>query len=193
SQIRLIETLEELGDLDRRTEGLADGGSLTRRAADGHGLTRPELAILLSNAKLVLQDAVERSELAADEAAVPLLLGDFPPTMRGRFRKRILNHRLRREIVATVVANQIVNRMGLIHPFELAEEEGAGLDHVAKAFVAASELLGMDEIWSAIDRAEMPEAARLMLFEQAASALRGHMADLLRAGGTVRRPSRVVG
>src|SRR5690606_39764644 len=116
SQLRLIETLEASGDLDRRTEGLADNETLARRAADGHGLTRPELAVLLSSSKLVLQSAIEASDLGDDDDAVPLLLGDFPAAMQGPFRKRILAHRLRREIVATVVANKIVNRMGMVHP-----------------------------------------------------------------------------
>ena len=56
SQIRLIEMLEEMGELDRKTEGLAASDALSRRAADGHGLSRPELAVLLSSCKLVLQD-----------------------------------------------------------------------------------------------------------------------------------------
>jgi len=193
SQTRLIETLEDIGELDRKTEGLADGETLARRAADGKGLTRPELAVLLSNAKLVLQDAIEASDLSSDPAAEPLLLADFPEQLRETFRKQLLAHRLRNEIVATGVANRIVNRMGLVHPFELAEEEGAGLDHVAAAFVAARELLGMDPVWEAIDTGEMPETARLMLFDQAAVALRGHMADLLRAGGATLSPSEVIG
>jgi len=193
SQTRLIETLEDLGQLDRRTEGLGEGEELARRATDGRGLTRPELAVLLSTTKLVLQDAMETSDLAADEAAVPLLLGDFPPQMRDAFRAEILGHRLRAEIVATVVANAIVNRMGLVHPFELAEEEGASLAQVGAAFVSATELLDMEAVWSAIDSAAMPERARLLLFDQAALALRGHMADLLRAGGTVLAPSKLIG
>ena len=193
SQTRLIETLEDSGNLDRRTEGLADSDVLARRATEGHGLTRPELAVLLSSTKLVLQAAVESSDLARDEAAEPLLLSDFPEAMRGPFRKRILAHRLRREIVATVVANKIVNRMGMVHPFELAEEEGAGLERIAGAFVGACSLLGMDAIWRAIETARMPEIARLQLFERAASALRGHMADLLRAGGAMLGPSHLIG
>jgi glutamate dehydrogenase len=183
SYSRLMETLEERGELDRRTEGLADSDTFRRRAADGHGLTRPELAVLLSTAKLVLQDAGEASPLASDEATVPLLLSDFPPPMRKRFRKQLLAHRLRREIVATVIANQMVNRMGLVHPFELAEEEGAPLDHVAAAFVGTCELLGGEAIWAAIDASAMPEAARLLLFDQVALALRSHMADWLRSAG----------
>ncbi len=183
SQTRLIEALEDIGGLDRATEGLAAGEALARRATEGKGLTRPELAVLLSNTKLVLQDAMEASGLAHDSAFEPLLLGDFPEEMRGPFRNRILHHRLRNELIATVVANKIVNRMGLVHPFELSEEEGASLDQVCSAFVSACALLGLDDVWHALDTGKMPETARLMLFEQTALALRSHMADLLRAGG----------
>ena len=192
SQMRLIETLEDIGELDRKTEGLADGESLARRATEGQGLTRPELAVLLSNTKLVLQDAVESSTLDEDAAFEPLLLSDFPEEMRSTYKKQILHHRLRGEIAATVVANRIVNRMGLVHPFELAEEEGASLDQVASAFVSASALLGLDDIWLELDETEMPEKARLKLFDQAALALRSHMADLLRAGGCVCPPSQSI-
>jgi glutamate dehydrogenase len=193
AQLRVIETLEDLGHLDRKTEGLADSQTLARRAADGHGLTRPELAVLLSSAKLALQAAIEASDVAGDHANEPLLVGDFPKAMQGPFHKRILGHRLRREIVATVIANKLVNRMGMVHPFELAEEEGAGLDRVAGAFVGACRLLGTDAIWQAIETAPMPELARLQLFERTASAMRAHMADLLRAGAAMRGPAQLVG
>ncbi len=192
AQSRLIDVLEQMGELDRRTEGLADSETFVRRASEGQGLTRPELAVLLSNSKLVLQDAMEASAVHEDAAAVELLLGDFPPQMQERFRKQLLNHRLRSEIVATVIANKIVNRMGMVHPFELAEEEGAGLSQVGCAFVSACELLGMDAIWRAIDVAEIPEPARLALFNRAAFSLHGHMADLLRAGGCNTSPSELV-
>ena len=189
AQARLIEMLEEMGGMDRENEGLGDSESLARRAADSAGLTRPELAVLLSHSKLVLQEAVEGGDLAADDAADPLVLGDFPPQLQEQFSAQLLSHRLRNEIVGTVVANKIVNRMGMLHPFELAEEEGAGLDAIGTAFVSASALLDMDAIWHALDTEAMPETARLMLFDQAALALRGHVADLLRAGGANTSPS----
>jgi glutamate dehydrogenase len=184
AQIRLIETLEETGQLDRKTEGLGDSPTLIRRAADGRGLTRPELAVLLSSAKLALQAAIEASALPDDPAFAEDLLAAFPAAMRRKFREDILAHRLRREIVATALANRLVNRLGMIHPFELAEEEGVGLAHVAAAFAAAERLFGMAAIWQAIETATMPEAARVLLFHRAAEALRGHMAALLRSAGT---------
>ena len=110
------------------------------------------------------------------------LPADLPAPMRERFEEEILGHRLRREIVATKLANRMVNRLGLIHPFELAEEEGATLAQVAAAFAAVERLFGLDAIWQALETTAMPESARVLLFERAAAAMTDHMADMLRAG-----------
>jgi glutamate dehydrogenase len=186
SYVRLIERLEEISDFDRRTEGLADGEALLRRAVDGQGLTRPELAVLLSSAKLALQDAVEASGLAEDPVLEPLLLARFPSAMRKNFAAQIRTHRLRREMIATSLANRIVNRLGMVHPFELAEEEGVGLAEVAAAFVVAERLFGLDALWRDLDEADIPEAARLALFDRLAAAVGNLMSDVLRtASGKV--------
>ncbi|MGI8943154.1 MAG: NAD-glutamate dehydrogenase [Qipengyuania sp.] len=193
AQLRLIETLEEKGVLDRRTEGLADHETLGRRATDGAGLTRPELAVLLSSTKLVLQDAIETSPLSENEALQPLLIEAFPEPMQSKFKAQILNHRLRRELVATKLANRMVNRLGMVIPFELAEEEGATLDQVATVFVIAEKLFDLPELWAELDIAAMPEKARLLLFDRAARGMRLHMADLLTTGAGTREPSDVIG
>ena len=191
-QLRLIEALEDSGALDRQTEGLASGEILTRRAADGIGLTRPELAVLLSSSKLVLQDAIERSSLPGDASLSDLLFGYFPSPMRKTFKGEIESHQLRREIVATALANRVVNRMGIVHPFELAEEEGAGLADVCAAFVAADKLFGASELWAELESASMPEEARLYLFRHTAGALRSQMADLIRVGAGTMPPSALI-
>ncbi|NOU02954.1 MAG: glutamate dehydrogenase [Novosphingobium sp.] len=192
SQLRLIETLEAAGQLDRKTEGLAESDALTRRASDGQGLTRPELAVLLSSAKLELQEALEHSNVVDDPGLNDELIAKFPEPMRVKFKRDILDHRLRREIIATRLCNRIINRLGLIHPFELAEEEGATLAQVTAAFVAVERLLGMDAVWRAVETAAMPEGARILLFDRAAAAMTDHMADMLRAGGGSTQPSRLV-
>jgi glutamate dehydrogenase len=192
AQVRLIETLEETGQLDRKTEGLADSATLVRRAADGFGLARPELAVLLSSAKLALQAAIEASALPDDPLFGDDLLAAFPQAMRRKFRAEIEGHQLRREIVATVLANRLVNRLGMINPFELAEEEGVGLAQVAAAFAAAECLYGLADIWHGIETAAMTEAARVLLFHRTAEALRSHMAGLLRGGHGALAPSALV-
>ncbi len=180
SQLRLIESFESAGKLDRAVEGIAGNDELSRRAADGKGLTRPELAVIMATAKLALQEAIEGTGLTQDPAALPDLIAAFPPAMQLHHRAAIRGHRLRGEIIATKLANRIVNRLGLVHPFELAEEEGCPLDDVAEAFVIAEQVYDIPGLWDAIDKADMPEATRLMLFDELAIEMRAHMADILR-------------
>ncbi|XAP79133.1 NAD-glutamate dehydrogenase domain-containing protein [Citromicrobium bathyomarinum] len=192
STIRLIETLEDAGMLDRRTEGIGENEVFTRRAGEGIGLTRPELAVLLSSSKLTLQDAIEAGTLTSDPEMESTLFTAFPTPLRTRFAEQIRQHRLRNEIIATALANRIVNRMGMVHPFELAEEEGVGLHEVASAFVTADRLFDVTAIWEALDEAAMPEDARLTLFDRVAMAMRIQMADAIRVCGDTASPSAIV-
>ena len=86
----------------------------------------------------------------------------------------------KREIIATKVANRFVNRLGIIAPFALTEEEGAAFGQVAAAFLAAERLFDMDALWAELDDADVAEQVRLALFDQAATGLQMHIADLLR-------------
>ena len=180
SFVRAIEIFEAAGRLDRRVEGLAGNEDLLRRAAEGAGLTRPELAVLLSTAKLALQDAIEAAGLGADPLLEPDLRAAFPPAMQERFGKAIDQHQLRGEIVATKLANRIVNRIGILNPLELAEEEGASLGDVAAMFVVVEQLFGLGALWRDIETTGMSEDGRLALFEGVARAVRSQVADLLR-------------
>jgi glutamate dehydrogenase len=178
--VRLIETFEGSGKLDRVVEGLGPNEELFRRAGEGKGLTRPELAVLLSTAKLAAQDGVEEAPLAHDASMDSELLAAFPDAMVKKHKSAILAHRLRKEIIATKLANRMINRLGMLHPFELAEEEGCGLGDVAAAFAIAERIYDLPSLWQAIDSAEMPESTRLMLFNQAAVETRAQMADIIR-------------
>ncbi|MBB6426739.1 NAD-glutamate dehydrogenase domain-containing protein [Sphingopyxis sp. JAI128] len=192
SLVRIMETFEGAGRLDRKVEGLAANDELLRRAGEGRGLTRPELAVLLSTAKLALQDAIEHSGLPDDPALASDLAAAFPAEMQRDFAQAIADHQLRREIIATKIANRIINRMGIVHPFELVEEEGCALGDIAAAFVAVERLLDMPAIWDALDEAKIDEGVRLSLFAQAASAMASQMADLLRVTQTLSQAGPVV-
>ena len=149
--------------------------------------------MLLSSSKLVLQDAIERGSLADDALLEETLFEAFPAPMRKKYKTQIASHQLRREIVATKLANRIVNRMGMIHPFELAEEEGVELDEVAAAFVAAEHLFDLPDLWASIDATAMPESARLMLFDRIAAAAGNLISDVLRTSSGHVDPSALVG
>jgi glutamate dehydrogenase len=179
---RLIQTLEGRAGLDRRVEGLPSDDVLGQRATAGEGLTRPELAVVMAYAKMAAYDVLVTSDVVDDPLLEADLVAAFPAAMQVAHRDAILHHRLRRELVATKLANELINRAGLGTPYELAEELGAGLADVARAFVAARDLFGFATLWQAIDTAEVPAAVALALHKDAQAVLRAQMADLIRLG-----------
>jgi glutamate dehydrogenase len=190
--VRAIELLEESGRLNRQVEGLDSNEELLRRGNENRGLTRPELAVLLSSAKMELQGAIERSAMADDPTMAGELAAAFPRPMQERFGAAIEQHRLRREIIATKVANRIVNRLGITAPFSLVEEEGSSFGQMAMAFVAAERLFGMKELWAALDTADIPEQVRLQLFNRASAGLQMQVADILRCTSPSLLPGQIV-
>jgi glutamate dehydrogenase len=183
AHVRTIELLEASGRLDRKVEGLASSEELLRRVQENRGLTRPELAVVLSISKLVLQSAAEELRLADDPLVEPELFEAFPAPMRKAHADAIRAHRLRNEIIATKVANRLVNRLGPGVAFDMTEEEGASLQQVISAFLVAERLLDLDKLWGQIEQAKLPEPLRIELFSIAASTVRSHLSDVLRASG----------
>ncbi len=159
--VRLIDTLEAMGELDRATEGLASAPDYARRAAAGQGFTRPELAVLIATAKLALQRALEASAVVDDPTLESDLFATFPAAMHAPFAQDIRAHRLRREILATRLANQIVNRLGPVHPFALAQTAGCTLATVAAGFLAvARDATGATGAAAVADAALLEQAAQ---------------------------------
>jgi glutamate dehydrogenase len=183
AHVRTIELLEASGRLDRKVEGLATSEELLRRAQENRGLTRPELAVVLSISKLVLQDAAEELRLSEDPVVEPELFEAFPKPMRKAHADSIRAHRLRNEIIGTKVANRLVNRLGPGVAFDMTEEEGASLQQVVSAFLVAERLLDLDKLWLEIEGADLPETVRIELFSIAAASVRAHLSDILRASG----------
>ena len=179
--VRTIELLEASGRLDRRVEGLMRSEELLRRGQENRGLTRPELAVVLSMSKLALQDAAENINLADDKMLEDELFESFPRPMRKAHADAIRAHRLRNEIVATRVANRLVNRLGPSVALDLTEEEGSSLGQVITAYLVAERLLDLDKLWEEIEAAALPELVRVELFSIAANSVRAHLSDILRS------------
>jgi glutamate dehydrogenase len=190
-QVGVIEALEDSGRLDRKVEGLRGNDDYARRAQDGHGLTRPELAVILSHAKLTLQAAIEGSPIPNDPTLEPILQHNFPAPMQARFGAAIERHRLRREIIATRVANGVVNRLGLVAPFELSEEEGVSLARVAGAYLACDAMFGLTALFADIEAEPIAETGRLALLDDAAAIVRLHVSDLLRVADPAALPGEI--
>jgi len=179
--VRTIEILEAAGRLDRKVEGLDTSDVLLRRRADGRGLTRPEIAVLVSMSKIHLEDAAEELKLADDPTMEGELMAAFPEPMRKKHADAIRAHRLRHQLVATKVANRLVNRLGPSLPLDMTEEEGVGLPQVITAFLVAERLLDLQTLWAKIENAKITERSRIALFAVAAKTIRTHIGDVIRA------------
>ena len=148
---RLIRALERAGDLDPAIEFLPDTDEMDERASLGRGLTPPELSVLMAYVKITLFKSLLESGLDGDHFVDRELLHYFPQPLQKRFPDQVRGHRLAREIIATVVANELINRAGISFVFRLEEETGANAADVARAYLVAREVFDMEWIWSSIE------------------------------------------
>ena len=148
---RLMTRLEEQGHLNRKVETLPSDQVLGERYQTGKPLTRAEIGVLLSYAKIVLFDEVVASDLPDDPHFAATLEHYFPAKMRKPFAGDIRDHRLRREIIATVLANEVINRGGPAFVSTLTDATGYVPADVVKAAVVALEGLGLPRVYAEID------------------------------------------
>ncbi|MFC4170088.1 NAD-glutamate dehydrogenase, partial [Teichococcus aestuarii] len=154
----LMARLEATGLLDRAVAGLPDAAGMADRIAAQVPLTRPELSALLPFAKLWLAEAIEHSGLPDDPALAPLLEGYFPTALQRDYAPYIARHRLRRELLATILANEVANRLGPAGLARLAA--GSEPAAAARATILADRLLGLAGAMDAADTAAAPAEAR---------------------------------
>jgi glutamate dehydrogenase len=160
-QAALMLRLEAAGVLDRAVAGLPDAAAMTGRIAAGEALARPGICALLPLAKLWLTEAIEESDLPDDPVFAPMLLAYFPRPLQARFPEMIARHRLRRELVATAIANEVANRLGCAALGRLAA--AADPVTIARAAWLAGEVFALPGAADAADASAAPAGARLDL------------------------------
>ncbi|SCL39239.1 glutamate dehydrogenase [Micromonospora rhizosphaerae] len=146
---RMINELERAGQLDRALEALPSDEELAVRTETG--LTAPEFAVLLAYVKIVLEREIVAEGLADEEWTTDVLVNYFPTPLRERFADRMGRHRLRRDIVTTVLVNEAINRGGISFVFRVMEETAASAADVLRAYVVVREVFGLRELWDAIE------------------------------------------
>ncbi|MFB9069195.1 NAD-glutamate dehydrogenase [Pseudofulvimonas gallinarii] len=151
SKQHFVRTLEAQGKLDRAIEYLPSDAEFEERRARGEGLTRPELAVLLSYSKIELFERLLESDVPEDPHLSAELARYFPKPIQERYGRELEQHRLRREIIATAVTNSIVNRMGSTFVLRMQEDTGQTPAQIAKAYSIAREILDARALWADID------------------------------------------
>jgi len=165
---RFMRTLEKAGHLDRAIEYLPDEETIVERMAKKIGLTRPEVAVLLSYAKITLYEELLSSDLPDDPYMAGELLRYFPQPLRDHHGEQIRRHRLRREIIATVVTNGMVNRVGITFVHECREKTGMAAADVARAYTISREVLAMRDLFVAVEGLDtkVPAALQTVLLTE---------------------------
>ncbi|HWY62067.1 MAG TPA: NAD-glutamate dehydrogenase [Rhizomicrobium sp.] len=171
---RFIRELESRSKLDRAVEFLPGDSEIATLAHDGKGLTRPELAVLIAYAKLDLDAEILASPLPDDPALMPSLAAYFPPAAVAGFAAELPQHRLKREIISTGLANRIVNLAGPVLVARMKEMSGSSGAEVARAFVVAEGAFGLEALKKRIDGLDgkLPAPEQTALYVEIAEILR---------------------
>jgi glutamate dehydrogenase len=170
---RFMTDLVERGRLDRKVEGLPGPAALAELKAQGLGLTRPELAVLTAYGKLELSAELVESA-APDDPYFETTLEHYFPTALAGYEEERKNHRLRREIVATVLSNSIIDLTGPTFPYRLKSALGCGVAVLAVAFEAARQIFRLQETWDAISALDLKISAeaQTLLYREVSMVLR---------------------
>ncbi len=147
----VIRALERAGTLDRTLEALPSDDEIEERHRKGLGLTRPELAMLLSYSKIWLSGKLMESDITEDPFFAGELTRYFPRPVQRLYPRAILGHQLRREIIVTATTNSLVNRMGPVFAIRTQEDTGADIGSIARAFAIAREITDMRGLWANIE------------------------------------------
>lgn len=160
---RLMSHMEGEGKLNRALEYLPEDESFIERKSRGTGLTRPELSVLISYVKGELKESLNVDELVNDEGLAREVESVFPKRLVDTYREDIQKHQLRKEIIATKVANDMVNHMGITFVDRLSTSTGATDPVIARAYIIAKDVFQLDKWWARIEALDHKVPAMLQL------------------------------
>ncbi|HLA31375.1 MAG TPA: NAD-glutamate dehydrogenase, partial [Pseudomonas sp.] len=160
---RLMAALEADGKLDRALEFLPSDEQLAERIANGQALTRAELAVLISYSKIDLKESLLKSLVPDDEYLARDMQTAFPALLTAKFAEAMGRHRLKREIVSTQIANDLVNHMGITFVQRMKESTGMSAANVAGAYVIVRDVFRLPHCWQQIEALDYQVPAELQL------------------------------
>jgi len=152
SHVHLMRLLEKAGRLDRALESLPDDTTIAEYQASQKTFCRPELAVLMPYAKNILYSMMVETDLPDEPRLVPSLISYFPTQIQKDYKPYTTSHPLKREIIATLLVNNVVNRMGPSFVHDLADKLGRSYEDIFRAYLTALDIYGLDEIWREMDQ-----------------------------------------
>lgn len=154
---------EKAGLIDLQLEFLPDDKILAERKTQGLALTRPELAVLISYAKINIKAAILDSDIPEDAYLGRIIETAFPKTLSEKFGAQVKGHSLRREIIATQLSNNVVNQVGAVFVYRMVEETGASIAEIIRAYAAVYEIFNIGELDQLITKMDYQLSAQVQL------------------------------
>ena len=158
-----IRKLEKSGELDRKIEFLPTDAEISERMQDNKGLTLPEMSVLLAYSKMTLDRDILKSTLVTDPDFNELLINYFPQHLQENYKDFILNHYLRKEIIANQLANLIVNRAGMTFMSRFTDEFSSSLETIVKSWWISYNLLDAGRLYGQIENLDNKVSADVQL------------------------------
>ncbi|MCF7980397.1 MAG: NAD-glutamate dehydrogenase [Pseudomonadales bacterium] len=158
---RFITYLEETGKLNRALEFLPSDEELAQRDEHGKTLTRPELSVLISYSKAELKEMLVNTTIPDDDYMSQAVETAFPKILTKKYKGAVHQHQLRREIIATQLANDIVNHMGITYVSRMRNSTDAQNEQIAMAYVIARDIFQMPKKWKAIEALDNQVSAKV--------------------------------
>jgi glutamate dehydrogenase len=149
---RYLRKLEREHRIGRRLDSLPGDKEIAERRSAGLGLTVPEFAVLLAQAKISAVQQVLDSAVPDDPFLRSVLTSYFPEPLQAAYASEMELHPLHREIVTTMVVNDMVNTGGTTFLFRMNEETGASVPDITRAWLVAREVYGMRGFWAQVER-----------------------------------------
>jgi glutamate dehydrogenase len=139
------------GKINLELEFLPQPSDLVKRKTTGKSLTRPELSVLFSYSKIILREQILKSDFMQDEFILKFMEKAFPSKITSKYKDKIYDHYLSKEITATMLCNQFILEMGITFVQQLQDELGSDVYAIVKSYVVARTILDIDNIIKEVD------------------------------------------
>ena len=145
--IRSIEVLENnIEAFNRRDFYIPKNESINEIIDINGSIVRPVLGSLLSYSKIFVKKILIESKLIDEPFALQYLYRYFPKSFVGAYERELLNHPLKREIIATMIADIVINYQGVTF---ISDYTKLGLERYLlkiKSYLVAKQLFGSNDI-----------------------------------------------
>ncbi len=184
---RFLSRLEKIGLLNRQVESLPNAKQIEKRQSDRIGMTRPELSVMLSYAKMDLYNNIINSKLIKDSYFEDILIKYFPKRLQKDFKEEVLSHQLKYEIITTEITNLVIGRVGISFVSQIARDNGFEISNIVRNIIIVFESFNLNDLYEdieALDNKTVPVEIKMRMLSSVNKLLERSLLWLLRNSKT---------